>query len=143
MLGLACCAVDGGANAAPRRSALRPARFFVDGQRNPTLLAMIRAATERRIGFAGHFSQAYVSCGPSCDSYFFVDRRTGGVTEAPQPRAEAEMIWDVAASPDSDVLKLVYGPRDTTIRRCSVQHFRWNGKRFLPIDRRAPVACPK
>jgi hypothetical protein len=121
---------------------LQRASFFVNGDRNPTLLAAIRDGMDDRVTFNGRYSNAYVSCGPGCDSHWFVDRQTGGIIEAPVSAVDEEMIWEIAAEPDNDVIKVTFGPRDGIDRNCSAQRFRLSGRAFVAIDQRAPRNCP-
>lgn len=124
------------------KARLRQARFFVTGDRNPPLLAAIRAGTDAEISFNGHYSIAFVSCGLSCFSYWFVDRHTGGVIAAPESAIEAEFTWDIAPEADSDRVKMTFGPRDGIPENCTEQHFRLDGMAFTELGPRRPVECP-
>ena len=121
----------------------RHASFFVTGDRNPTLLAAVRTGTNDEINFNGHYSIAYVPCGPGCGSYWFVDRHTGGVIEAPASSIEEEMTWDIAAEPGSQVIKATFGPRDGIPVGCVEQQFRLDGAAFMEFGQRRPVECPR
>ena len=98
---------------------------------------------EKAVTFNGHFSQAYVSCGLGCGSYFFVDRWTGGVVATPKGNPPTEMTWEVSSKRDSDVIKVVLGPMDGVGPGCTQQHFRLSGHKFVAVDRRAAIGCPK
>lgn len=130
-------------SAGPSTAPWRRARFFVTGDRNPFLLAAIRRATDREISFDGRYSIAFVSCGTACGSYWFVDRHTGGVIEAPASPVDREIIWDIAAQPDSPVLKVTFGPIDSILTACAEQRFRLSGTAFTELGRRRPVECPR
>jgi hypothetical protein len=121
---------------------LRPATFFLDGAKNPTLLAAVREGMDQKISFDGRFSSASVSCGPGCESDWFVDRQTGGVIEVPQSRFEGQMIWNVSARADTDTIVVTYGPMDGIPTKCVARHFRWTGKAFAALDKPLPVKCP-
>lgn len=127
--------------ASPRQQRLREASFFIDRE-DPNLLPAIRKGTDRAITFNGHFSLAYVSCGIACGSYWIVDRRTGGVALVPELWAANEMTWDVKAKRTSDIITVIYGPRDSVDAKCVAQRFRWIGKRFAAIGKRTPATCP-
>lgn len=118
------------------------ARFFYEAQ-NSGMLRAVREGMDKSITFNGHFSQSYVSCGLACGTYFFVDRWTGGVIIAPQSSSPDETVWDIAAKPTSDVIKVTFGPEDGVGRVCTEQHFRLFEHKFAAIDKRAEVACPK
>jgi len=111
------------------------------GERS-SLLAAIRKNTSRKIDFNHRFSLSYVDCGTGCGSFWFVDRRTGGVIEAPTSARDDEDTWDVRARQDSDTITVIYGPRDPVGAKCSSQHFRWSVRKFVPIDRRSATKCP-
>jgi hypothetical protein len=121
---------------------LQPARFFYEPQ-NAGMLRAVREGMERAITFNRHFSQSYVSCGLACGTYFYVDRWTGGVIRAPQGSPPSEMTWDVAAKPNSDVIKVTFGPLDGVGPGCTKQHFRLSGHKFVAIDKRSAIRCPK
>jgi hypothetical protein len=95
----------------------REASFFFDRE-NARLLPAIRKGTDTAIDFNGHFSLAYVSCGIACGSYWIVDRRNGGVALVPELWRADEMTWDIHASRTSDVLTVIYGPRDPVGAKC-------------------------
>lgn len=80
------------------------AGFFLDGTKNPALLVAIRRAASPEVAFNRHFSSAFVSCGVGCGSYWFVDRRTGGVVQAPEALTQDVAIWDVQAQATSDTI---------------------------------------
>jgi hypothetical protein len=126
--------------AAPRR--LQSARFFYEPE-SSTLLRAVRQNMDKRVTFNGHFSQSYVSCGLACGTYFFVDRWTGGVVTAPEGNPPSEVTWDVAAQRDSDVIKVTFGPMDGVGPACSEQHFRLAHGKFVAVDKRAAINCPK
>jgi hypothetical protein len=121
---------------------LKPPLFFADGSRNPSLLWAIRHWSRKKIDFDGHYSLTFVPCGTGCGSFWFVDRATGATVEAPTSPIESEDTYDIRVKPDSDVLTVVYGPRDGLHARCFARRFRWTGQRFLALDRRAPAQCP-
>jgi hypothetical protein len=121
---------------------VQQARFFVNGDRNPTLLSAVREGTDDRVSVDGHLSMAYASCGTGCGSYWFVDRNTGGVIEVPSSSLEEEMTWDVEARPDSNLIEVTFGPRDGTSSNCSTQQFRLRGTSFETRGPRRPVSCP-
>jgi len=116
--------------------------YFLDGSKNPTLLAAIRQGMNPKISFNDHYSTAKVSCGPGCDSYWFVDRQTGGVLEVPESPQASEMVWDVRSRANSDSIAVTYGPRDGVPSNCSTRHFQWVAKAFVALDNPAPVNCP-
>jgi len=121
----------------------KQASYFIDGPRNATLLAAIRAGTYSKITFNRHFSVATASCGPGCVSYWFVDRQTGGVVEVPQSGSGGDQtIWDVVTRPESDTITAVYGPADGVPTRCFARRFRLAGKSFVPLDGPSPAICP-
>jgi len=130
------------------RSAINPpptlqtARFFYEPN-NSGMLRAVRGGMEKGITFNGHFSQSYVACGLACGTYFFVDRWTGGVIKAPEGSPPSEMVWDVADKPDSDVIKVTFGPTDGAGYGCTMQHFRLSKHKFVAIDLRAAIRCPK
>lgn len=107
------------------------------------MLPEVRKRMDKNITFNGHFSQSYVSCGVACGTYFFVDRWTGGVVVAPEGSPPNEMTWDIEARRTSDVIKVTFGPSDGIGPNCSTQHFRLKGHRFVAIDGRTPIRCPK
>jgi hypothetical protein len=117
--------------------------FFIDGQKNSTLLSAIRDGADPKITFDGHFSGAYVACGTGCGSYWFVDRKTGGVAEVPGSTVEDQIIWAVGAQPSNDTIVVTYGPMDGIPTKCSARHFRWGGKSFVPLDKPSPAKCPR
>ena len=121
----------------------RPARFFMNGDRNDPLLEAIRERTDNAIIFGHHFSQAFVPCGIGCWSYWLVDRRNGGVVAVPTSEVEYEMIWEIMANPDSDLMDVTFGPMDGVTESCSSQSFRWNGHAFIALAERVPVTCPE
>ena len=126
----------------PTPHRLQIARFFYDSE-SGTLLRAVRVNMENAITFDGHFSQSYVSCGLACGTYFFVDRRTGGVITAPEGNPPAEITWDVATKRDSNVIKVTFGPMDGVGPGCVEQHFRLSGHKFFAVDRRLAISCPK
>ena len=125
-----------------KAEANKQASFFVDGRPNPALLEAIRKGTSPKVDFNGHFSSAEVSCGPGCDSYWFVDRQTGGVIQVPQSSAEDQMIWDLHAQVTSDTIAVIYGPRDGVEGKCLARHFQKIGKSFVPLDEPSLAKCP-
>src|SRR5690242_14054188 len=84
---------------------LQSARFFYEPE-SASLLQAVRESMDKAITFNGHFSQSYVSCGPGCGTYFFVDRRTGGVVTAPEGNPPEITTWEVAARRDSNVIRV-------------------------------------
>jgi hypothetical protein len=131
------CAVEAADDAA------EPSHFASGGE-NPELLRQIQLNVEERIGFARHFSVAYVGCGTGCGSYWFVDRRDGAVTQGPEDPSVDQMIWDLETHPESDVVKVTYGPRDgIPDAGCSAQSFVWNGREFEASSSLGRVACPR
>lgn len=142
VLGLVSIVAIGASSAKPHPHQLQPARFFFEPE-NRAMLPAVREGMEKGISFNGHFSRSYVSCGLACGTYFFVDRWTGGVVVAPEGSPPREMTWDVEAKRDSDVVKVTFGPSDGVGPRCSEQHFRLKGHKFVAIDRRIPTRCPK
>ncbi len=117
----------------------KPPEFFIDGMKKPALLAMIRKNMDSKINFNGHFSMAIVPCGSPCIGFWFVDRKTGGVAEVPDGKVPFEIITDVDARPDSDVISVVYSSLDGTT--CTSQHFHWAGKVFIAVDPRRSKRC--
>jgi len=107
------------------------------------MLRAVREGMESVITFNGHFSQSYVSCGLACGAYFFVDRWTGGVVTVPEGSPPSEMVWDVAAKLDRDVIRVTFGPSDGVDGGCAEQHFRLTTYKFVAIDARAAIRCPK
>jgi hypothetical protein len=140
-LGVLLAAIS--ASPAGASSKLKRPSFFMERGNPPSLLEFINERTEDRIAFNRHFSLTFVPCGTGCGSFWFVDRRTGGVIEAPTSPFDAESAWDVRARPTSDVITVTYGPR-TSIRaeRCFARRFRWTGKTFVPLDLRKLARCP-
>jgi len=98
---------------------------------------------EKAITFNGHFSQSYVSCGPGCGTYFFVDRRTGGVVTAPEGNPPTITTWEIAAKRDSDVIRVTFGPMDGVGPGCFTQHFRLTGHEFIAVDKQSGIRCPQ
>jgi hypothetical protein len=131
-----------GANSAKPSHQLQTARFFYEPE-NSGMLHAVRQRMDKRITFNGHFSQSYVSCGLACGTFFFVDRWTGGVVVAPEGSPPKEMTWDIASKPNSDLIKVIFGPMDGVGPGCSEQHFRLSGHKFVAIDRRSAIRCPK
>ena len=117
-----------------KHAAPKPALFFVDGQVNGTLLRVIRRATEPRVTFNERFSRAYVPCGPGCDSYWFVDRKTGGVVEVPQSPEPDLMVSDVEACRNSAAIRVTYAKRDGTSGRDIATVFRLRENKFVVQD---------
>jgi hypothetical protein len=129
-------------SATPHLHRLQAARFFYEPE-NSRMLRAVREGMEEGITFNGHFSRSYVSCGLACGTYFFVDRWTGGVLTAPEGSPPREITWDVAAWPDSNVIKVTFGPMDGIGPRCTEQHFRLSAHKFVAIDARSAIRCPK
>lgn len=121
---------------------LQSARFFVNGNRDKNLLKKIRESTDSEVNFSGHYSMAFVSCGTFCFRYWFVDRRNGGVIEAPASSFEHEMTWDVIAKPDSDIINVIFGPDEAKPTGCSVQQYRLSSTTFQEFGPRSPAQCP-
>lgn len=121
---------------------LQGPRFFY-ASKNSALLRAVREGMEKRISFNGHFSQSFVSCGVACGTYFFVDRWNGGVVLVPEGDVPNEQVWDVAAKLNSGVIKVTFGPMDGVDHGCTSQHFRLSEHKFVAVDARAPVRCPK
>lgn len=115
---------------------------FIGGEKNPTLLAAIQKEVSPEVTFNGHFSLAFVACGPGCGSYWFVDRDTGGVIEVPPSQVEGDMIWDVRGQLNQDTIAVTYGPGDGVPETCFAVHFRLVGHMFVPLDKRSSVSCP-
>ena len=129
---------------AAHAAALKPPSHFVAGGANPALLEGVREHTADRIDFARRFTLTFVPCGIGCGSFWFVDRRTGGVIAAPPAKVDGEDTWEVEAKPDSNVIRVIYGPRDGGFGvRCAARRFRWSGKAFVPVDERAVILCPE
>ena len=140
---VALAALAGAAQAEPTLK--RPSFFMQPGQ-SASLLKGIDRYTADKIDFNRRFSLTFVPCGIACGSFWFVDRRTGGVIEAPTTTGPiaTEDTWEVEAKPDSNVIRVIYGPRDPVIgARCTARHFRWTGKAFTPIDPLAVILCPE
>lgn len=117
-------------------------RRFKDGAENQYLLAAIARGMDKGITFDRHYSAAYVSCGVRCGSYWFVDRRSGVVIELPERSASDQIVYDFNASRTSNIVRVVYGPRDGVGQRCEAQSFRLTPSGFKPFNRRS-VACPR
>lgn len=126
----------------PTPPRLQSARFFYEPE-SASLLRAVRKNMEKDITFNGHFSESYVSCGLGCGMYFFVDRRTGGVVTAPEGNPPTVTTWEVAAKPDSDVIRVTFGPMDGVGAKCFAQHFRLSGHKFVALDKRSAIRCPK
>lgn len=120
---------------------LQPARFFYERETSAMLRA-VRAGMEKGITFNRHYSRSYVSCGLACGTYFFVDRRTGGVLAAPKGSPPREITWDVISKRSSDVIEVIYGPSDGVGSVCSKQKFRLLGHKFVAVDKRSGTRCP-
>lgn len=132
------------ASVAQASPALKRPGFFLQPANDAVLLKAIDEHTGDKIDFNRRFSLTFVPCGIGCGSFWFVDRRTGGVIEAPPTPLEAEGTWEVEARPDRDVIRVIYGPRDGGIGvRCTARHFRWSGKKFVALDQRAVILCPQ
>jgi hypothetical protein len=117
--------------------------YFVNGDSNPELLRQIQLSVEEEIGFAEHYSMAYVGCGTGCGSYWFVDRRSGAVMQGPADPSEEQMIWDLKTNPESDVVEVIYGPRDgIPSAACSAQSFVRANEKFEASSPPTQVACP-
>lgn len=117
--------------------------YFLSGEDNQSMLAAIRRNVEPKIGFNGHYSIAYVECGTGCGSYWFVDRRDGAIVASPNLSADGQMVWDVAAKRESDVLKVTYGSQDGSTDHCVVQSFRWTGYAFEQLSEKQAIDCPE
>lgn len=122
-----------------------PRYFFADGTRNAFLLREVVKSADRKIGFNRRYALSSVSCGLGCESDWFVDRKSGMVIEAPdEGESGAEMVWNLAARPDSDVIRITYGPSDgIDNKHCWARSYRLVGRGFKPVSARAPAACPK
>lgn len=131
-----------GAQGKPVPRKLHAASFFY-AYENAAMLPAVRDGMEKGIAFDGHYSRSYVSCGLACGTYYFVDRRSGGVVVAPEGSPPKIVTWDIAANPASDVIKVTFGPMDGVGPGCFEQHFRLVGHRFAALDRRAAIRCPK
>jgi len=147
LVGLVLFAVASLLDLAGQSAKLRPyrlqvARFFYEPE-NRRMLRAVREGMEKGITFNGHFSQSYVSCGLACGTYFFVGRWTGAVVTAPEGNPPSEMTWEVAANRNSDVIEVTFGPMDGVGPGCTEQHFRLSGHKFIAIDRRSVIRCPK
>lgn len=149
LIGLvAALAVVGAANAEPSKppaskGPLSGPTHFVDGRKkDPTLLAMIRQGMAKGIDFDGRFSSSTVSCGTACNSFWFVDRHTGGVFAAPESPAADEITWDMVTKPESDLVQLIVGPMDDVGAKCASLPYRWNGHAFVAAGKRSRVKCP-
>lgn len=116
---------------------------FVDGRKTDrSLLAMIRQGMAKRIDFDGRFSSSTVSCGAACNSFWFVDRHTGGVIAAPESQVSDEITWDIVTKPDSDLVQLIVGPMDGVGAQCASLAYRWNGNAFVAAGKRSRMKCP-
>ena len=124
--------------------ALKRPSFFIEPGNDAALLPAIDRHTGDKVDFNRRFSLTFVPCGIGCGSFWFVDRRTGGVVQAPGSALEPEDTWEVEARPDRDVIRVIYGPRHGGVGvRCAARHFRWSGRKFVPLDRRAVILCPE
>ena len=140
---VALAAMTGAAHAEPK---LKRPSFFMQHGHDAALLGGIDRYTDDKIAFNRRFSLTFVPCGIACGSFWFVDRRTGGVIEAPTTTGPiaSEDTWDVEAKPDSNVIRVIYGPRDPVVgARCTARHFRWTGKAFAPLDQSTAILCPE
>ncbi len=116
---------------------------FVDGRKKDrNLLAMIRDGMAKKIDFDGRYSSSTVSCGAACNTFWFVDRNTGGVIAAPESGAAGEFTWDVVTKPDSNIVQLIVGPMDDVGAKCASLSYRWTGKAFIAAGKRSGVMCP-
>jgi hypothetical protein len=135
-----------GASAGAAAPDLKRPSFFMEPGNNAALLEGINRYTADKIDFNRRFSLTFVPCGIACGSFWFVDRRTGGVIEAPTTTGpiDTEDTWEVEAKADSNVIRVIYGPRDPLIgARCTARHFRWTGRKFAPLGPLAVIACPE
>jgi hypothetical protein len=94
------------------------------------------------ITLAGHYSQAIVGCGTECWRSWVVDRRTGAIIDVPLSDGEAELIADVRGRRDSDVVEVIYVPRDEATGGCRARNFRLRGTRFTALGGYFPAHCP-
>ncbi len=117
-----------------------PRAYFVDGSRDPTLLAEVVRRADPRASFAGRFAQAFVPCGTGCGSYWFVDRRSGAVIAAPNESRDGETVSDVASRIDSSVVRVAYGPADG-VGACTARRYRLAGVRFIGLGKRMASPC--
>lgn len=144
MKGIVLAAIALAGSPAHASPALKRPSFFIQPGNDVTLLKGIDRHTGDKIDFNRRFSLTFVPCGIGCGSFWFVDRRTGGVVEAPHTPLEAEDIWEVEARPESNVVRIIYGPREGGVGvRCAARHFRWSGKKFVPLNQRAVILCPQ
>lgn len=121
---------------------LQSARFFYEPER-ASLLHAVRENMDKAMTLNGHFSQSYVSCGLGCGTYFFVDRRTGGVVSAPEGNPPTVTTWEVAPKRESDVIRVTFGPMDGVGPGCFAQHFSLTGHKFVAVDNGSATRCPK
>jgi len=140
LVGLCFCVTAGTAVAQKRMPPFR----FADGHKQPYLLSQILRNADKRPSFNRDYYRSNVSCGPGCDSSWFVDRHRRIVIEAPSDFVGgSEMIYEIRATLESDALLVVYGPNDGVGTTCSARRYVLSGTRFTPVSLRTPTPCPK
>lgn len=127
---------------APKGPLKGPTHFLDGRKKDPWLLGVIRDGMAEKIDFAGRFSLSVVSCGTACNSFWFVDRYTGGVLDAPESPVAGEYTWEIVTKPDSDRLRLIVGSMDGDDPNCISLPYRWTGHAFVAAGKRSPVKCP-
>jgi hypothetical protein len=125
-------------------SSLRPPTYFVDGRKaDPPLLSLIQQGMDETGG--KWLASSVVSCGTACDSFWFVDRRTGAVAAAPKNSFTTgyEFILGARTKRGSDVVSVIYGTTADATDKCLALRYRWaGGKTFDRISTMLPVRCP-
>ena len=143
ILGLASNVIIAPLSAEPPRQKLQPARFFYEPGYHQ-MLAAVRAGMDQRVNFNHKYSSSYVSCGPGCGTYFFVDRSNGGVVGVPEGEPPEVTTWDVISKPESNIITVTFGPLSGGIgSKCSAQHFRLIRHAFTATNKRRPIRCPE
>jgi hypothetical protein len=118
-------------------------RGFRGAGRGPELLREIGERMTADVDFARDFSSAAVPCGTGGTSFWFVNRRTGEVMEAPDAGVpERQTLIDGQTRGDSDIATLIYAERDGMSGRCSSRRFRWTGRAFDRLGGSQAVRCP-
>lgn len=127
----------------PVQSSLAEPRYFTSGSTDGDLLAAIRDRVEPEITFAGHFSVAFVPCGIGCGTYWFVDRRSGAVTQAPGEAGPGQMTWELQTTPDSEAITVIFGPQDGVASTgCSTRRYQLVGTGFRALGALERTRCP-
>jgi hypothetical protein len=131
--------------ATSQRPRLVPARYFVDPTNDARGVRIVRAHTDPGVTLAGHYSQSVVACGIGCISFWIVDRRTGAILDLPPGPRDAEYVYEVRGSRDSDIIQVIFGssPTHEDTAHCTARSFRLRGTRFAALSGFSRAPCPR